>query len=760
MAKGVRVGINGFGRIGRLVFRALVEQGLLGKELDVVAVNDLVPADNLAYLLKYDSTQGGFKGQASSKKSAPDKAEDDVLVVDGQRHQGRRRQDARRAAVEGARRRARDRVHRPVHRGGQGQGPHHRRREEGHHLRARRRTRTSPSSWASTTTSTTRRSTTSSRTRRCTTNCLAPVVHVLLKEGFGIDEGLMTTIHSYTATQKTVDGPSQEGLEGRRARGDQHHPVDAPARRRPSGWCCPEVKGKLDRHVVPRADADRLGRRPDREDRRRRPATRRSARAMKKASETVPEGHPRLHRGRGASRATSSTTRARRSSTRQRHRAEQQLLQARRLVRQRVGLLEPLRRPRAHRRRRSCERLRPGCRRSRTLALAGKRVVHPRRLQRAARRGGAVADDTRIRESAADDRARAQQGRARDPRARTSDGRRRRPTRSTRSSRSRRGASAARRHEVCADDCVGDAVEARGREAPRRRGAPAREPALPRRRGGERRGFARSSRGSADVYVNDAFGTAHRAHASTDGHRAAACRRAAAGFLMQREVEVLGALLGEPERPFVAHPRRRQGLGQDRGAREPARGASTPSLIGGAMANTFLQRAGRAGRQDRCVEEDKLALRAASARRGEAQRRAAAARSITSWRRASTTRAGARTRRARFPDGAMALDIGPRTRAAIVRRAIAAAQDRVLERPDGRVREAAPFAAGTRAVAEALATRARRCTVVGGGDSVGGGQAAGVGDAHQPRLDGRRRVARVPRGQGAARRRGAARRPR
>ena len=56
----VKIGINGFGRIGRLVFRALVEQGLLGKELDVVAVNDLVPADNLAYLLKYDSTQGGF----------------------------------------------------------------------------------------------------------------------------------------------------------------------------------------------------------------------------------------------------------------------------------------------------------------------------------------------------------------------------------------------------------------------------------------------------------------------------------------------------------------------------------------------------------------------------------------------------------------------------------------------------------------------------------------------------------------------------
>src|SRR5580658_5890915 len=81
MAAPVKVGINGFGRIGRLVFRALVEQGLLGKELDVVAVNDLVPADNLAYLLKYDSTQGKFSGTVSSAKSSSAVAEDDILLV-------------------------------------------------------------------------------------------------------------------------------------------------------------------------------------------------------------------------------------------------------------------------------------------------------------------------------------------------------------------------------------------------------------------------------------------------------------------------------------------------------------------------------------------------------------------------------------------------------------------------------------------------------------------------------------------------------
>jgi len=79
----VKIAINGFGRIGRLVLRALVERGLLGTTFDVVAVGDIVPADNLAYLLKYDSTQGRFNGTVSSQKSTAAKADDDVLVVNG-----------------------------------------------------------------------------------------------------------------------------------------------------------------------------------------------------------------------------------------------------------------------------------------------------------------------------------------------------------------------------------------------------------------------------------------------------------------------------------------------------------------------------------------------------------------------------------------------------------------------------------------------------------------------------------------------------
>ena len=106
-----RIAINGFGRIGRLVFRALVEQGLLGKDVEVVAVSDIVPADNLAYLLKYDSTQGKFDGKVSIEE---------VRRRHGRgRHAGRQRPRDQvpgrqgrpaGAAVEGARRRLRDRV--------------------------------------------------------------------------------------------------------------------------------------------------------------------------------------------------------------------------------------------------------------------------------------------------------------------------------------------------------------------------------------------------------------------------------------------------------------------------------------------------------------------------------------------------------------------------------------------------------------------------------------------------------------------------
>src|SRR5881628_970387 len=205
----VKVAINGFGRIGRLVFRAMVEQGLVGKDIEVVAVGDIVPADNLAYLLKYDSTQGRFNGTVGSKKSAADKLEDDILIVNGaeikvvsakspaelpwkalgvdiviestglftdaEKCKGHITAGAKKVVISAP---------------GKGEditivmGVNHEKYDaKNHHIISN---------------------------ASCTTNCLAPVVHVLLKEGFGVEEGLMTTIHSYTATQKTVDGPSKK----------------------------------------------------------------------------------------------------------------------------------------------------------------------------------------------------------------------------------------------------------------------------------------------------------------------------------------------------------------------------------------------------------------------------------------------------------------------------------------------------------------------------------------------------------------------
>jgi glyceraldehyde 3-phosphate dehydrogenase len=78
----------------------------------------------------------------------------------------------------------------------------------------------------------------------CTTNCLAPLVHVLLKEGFGVEEGLMTTIHSYTATQKTVDGPSKKDWKGGRTAATNLIPSTTGAAKA-VGLVLPEVKGKL-----------------------------------------------------------------------------------------------------------------------------------------------------------------------------------------------------------------------------------------------------------------------------------------------------------------------------------------------------------------------------------------------------------------------------------------------------------------------------------------------------------------------------------
>ncbi|HVU25023.1 MAG TPA: type I glyceraldehyde-3-phosphate dehydrogenase [Opitutus sp.] len=239
----VKVAINGFGRIGRLVFRALVEQGLLGTTFDVVAVGDIVPADNLAYLLKFDSTQGKFNGTVGSKKSAPDKAEDDVLIVNG--HDIKVVSAKTPAELPWAALGVQLVI--------ESTGLFTAAEKASGHLAAgaKKVIISAPAKGEDITVvmgvnddklDLAKHNVISNAS--CTTNCLAPVVHVLLKEGFGVAEGLMTTIHSYTATQKTVDGPSKKDWKGGRSAAINIIPASTGAAKA-TALVLPEVKGKL-----------------------------------------------------------------------------------------------------------------------------------------------------------------------------------------------------------------------------------------------------------------------------------------------------------------------------------------------------------------------------------------------------------------------------------------------------------------------------------------------------------------------------------
>ena len=230
-----KIGINGFGRIGRLVFRALVDQGLLGNEFEVVAINDLVPSDNLAYLLKYDSTQGRFNGTVEAPTG-------DSLVVNGhnikclalregpaalpwgelgvdiviestglfvqkEAAEGHLQAGAKKVIISAP---AKGDVRTVV------LGVNDEQLGPDDHIVSN---------------------------ASCTTNCLAPVVKVVL-ENFGIAEGLMTTVHSYTATQKPVDGPSPKDWKGGRGAALNIIPSSTGAAKA-VGLVLPEVQGKL-----------------------------------------------------------------------------------------------------------------------------------------------------------------------------------------------------------------------------------------------------------------------------------------------------------------------------------------------------------------------------------------------------------------------------------------------------------------------------------------------------------------------------------
>ena len=241
----IKVGINGFGRIGRMVFQAICDQGLLGKEIDVVAVVDIsTDADYFAYQIKYDSIHGHFKHSISTQKSDPSKEEVDIFVVNGhkvkcvmatrnpaelpwkalgvdiviestglftdsEKAAGHIQAGAKKVIISAPAKGDVKTIVMGVNEGEYDDSKH------------------AIISNAS-----------------CTTNCLAPLVHVLLKEGIGVETGLMTTIHSYTATQKTVDGPSKKDWRGGRAASINIIPSTTGAAKA-VGEVLPSTKGKL-----------------------------------------------------------------------------------------------------------------------------------------------------------------------------------------------------------------------------------------------------------------------------------------------------------------------------------------------------------------------------------------------------------------------------------------------------------------------------------------------------------------------------------
>jgi glyceraldehyde 3-phosphate dehydrogenase len=224
-----RIAINGFGRIGRLVLRNLHNRS----DLQIVCINDLVPADNLAYLLKYDSVHGPF--------SKPVHAESNALVIEGKK-----------IAVTAVK----DPAELPWKEHNidyvvEATGRFTHLDDAKKHLQAgaKRVLITAPAKDIPTYVIGVNHTQYDPKkdfilcNASCTTNCLAPLCKVLLQQ-FGIEEGLMSTIHSLTATQPTVDGPSHKDWRGGRAAGHNIIPASTGAAKAVT-LCLPELKGKL-----------------------------------------------------------------------------------------------------------------------------------------------------------------------------------------------------------------------------------------------------------------------------------------------------------------------------------------------------------------------------------------------------------------------------------------------------------------------------------------------------------------------------------
>ena len=231
MAK-IRVGINGFGRIGRLVFRA----GINNPDFEFVGINDLVPAKNIAYLLKYDSTHGRFDGTVE--------ATDEGIVVNGKLipcFAIRNPEELPWGQLE---------VDYVV----ESTGLFTTHETASKHLKAgaKRVVISAPTKDPEKVNTfvvgvnddqydPTKDYIVSNAS--CTTNCLAPIAKVI-NDNFGLAEGLMTTVHAMTATQPTVDGPSKKDLRGGRGAAQNIIPASTGAAKAVT-VVIPELKGKL-----------------------------------------------------------------------------------------------------------------------------------------------------------------------------------------------------------------------------------------------------------------------------------------------------------------------------------------------------------------------------------------------------------------------------------------------------------------------------------------------------------------------------------
>ena len=227
----VRIAINGFGRIGRMVVRAANNN----QNVEIVAINDLVPSDNLAYLLKYDSTHGGFDGDVQSGQ--------DSILVDGKKIEclsernpgdlpwGKLSVDY---VIEST-----------------GLFTTSEKAEE--HMKAGAKKVVISAPAKSPEIKTLVMGVNNEKydpsadnivsNASCTTNCLAPIVKVVLDK-YGIEEGLMTTVHSVTSTQPTVDGPSKKDWRGGRG-GPQNIIPASTGAAKAVALCIPEIAGKL-----------------------------------------------------------------------------------------------------------------------------------------------------------------------------------------------------------------------------------------------------------------------------------------------------------------------------------------------------------------------------------------------------------------------------------------------------------------------------------------------------------------------------------